>query len=456
MADFNVVVLGAGPGGYVAAIRAAQLGAKTAIVEKNHLGGTCLNRGCIPTKIFLEATGLYSRVAKEGEKFGIVAPKISFDFGKLRARKDSIIGKLRKGIAGLLKKNKIELIEGEAAFVDSSAVQVGDRKVTADHFVIATGSAPAKPGLFPFDGKAIVTSDELLEMKKFPASAIIVGGGYIGCEFATVLNELGCQVTVVEMLERILPLSDEMISKELTRALKKMRVKLMTGRKIEKMKAAKGGVSATLDGGDALDAEVALVSIGRVPNSRGLNVDAAGLALGERGEIPADTLGRTKVSHIYAIGDVNNQLQLAHYASRQGIEAVEHIMGKRSKSGFKVCPAGIFTHPEAASVGLTEAEAREGGREVHIGAFAFQGLGKAMAMEETTGQVKLIGDAATGELLGAHMVGPHATDLIAEVALAIEHEATIESLAGVIHAHPTLAEALMEAAEAAQGKAIHA
>jgi len=455
MADFKVVVIGAGPGGYVAAIRAAQLGAKTAIIEKDQLGGTCLNRGCIPTKIFLEATGLYSRVANEGEKFGVVAPDVSFDFAKLKARKEGIVGKLRKGIAGLLKKNRIELIEGEAAFVDASTVQVGDRKVTADNFVIATGSAPAKPRLFPFDGKAIVTSDELLEMEKVPASAVIVGGGYIGCEFATVLNELGCQVTVVEMLKRILPLSDEMISKEITRALKKMRVKLMTGRKIEKMEAGKAGVRATLDGGDELEAQIALVSVGRVPNTKGLNVEAAGLALGERGEVVADELGRTKVPNIYAIGDVNNRLQLAHYASRQGIEAVEHIMGVRSKCGFKVCPAGIFTHPEAAGVGLTEAEAREGGRELHVGTFAFQALGKAMAMEETAGQVKLIADAATGELLGAHIVGPHATDLIAEAALAIEHEATVESLAGVIHSHPTLAEALMEAAEAAEGKAVH-
>jgi len=455
MADFKIVVIGAGPGGYVAAIKAAQLGASVAVVEKDFVGGTCLNRGCIPTKIFLEATGLYSRVVNEGEKFGIIAPEVSFDFTKLRTRKDEIIGKLRKGIQGLLKKNKIELIEGEASFVDGGTIQVGDRKVTAENFIIATGSVPAKPGFFPFDDKNVVSSDELLQMEKTPKSAIIVGGGYIGCEFAIVLQELGCKVTIVEMMKQILPISDEMIAKQITRAMKKKKIKIMTGRKIEKMEVVNGVVNATLDGDDKLEAEIALVSVGRVANTRGLNIEAAGVKMGERGEIPAGELGETNVPGIYAIGDVNCQLQLAHYASRQGIDAVEHIMGLRTKRGFKVCAAGIFTHPEAAGVGMTEAEAKEGGREIHVGTFPFQALGKAMAMEETAGEVKLIGDAETGELLGAHIVGPHATDLIAEAALAIEHEATLESLAAVIHSHPTLAEALMEAAEAAEGKAIH-
>jgi len=456
MADYDIAVIGAGPGGYVAAIRAAQLGAKVVVIEKDKVGGTCLNRGCIPSKVFLEASKLYSQVKKEGAKFGIVAPEVSFDWSALMARKNDIVGKLCKGVAGLFKKNGVELIEGEARFADPHTLEVGDRKVSADFIIIATGTVPARPGFLPFDGKKVITSDEMLDLEPLPKRALIVGGGYIGCEFATVLSELECQVTVVEMLDRLLPVSDQDVSKEIFKAFKRKRVQIHLGTKIEKMEVVGDVVKATVSGGkEPIEADIALVSIGRAPVSGALNLEAAGLAADERGLIPADDMCQTKAPHIYAIGDINGKMQLAHVASRHGINAVEHIMGKRTAPGYRVVPAGVFTHPEVGAVGMTEAEAREGGREVQIGAFHFRGLGKAMAMGETDGFVKLIAEAESGQILGAHVVGAHATDLAAEIALAIEHEATLASLADVIHAHPTLSEANMEAAEAAEGKAIH-
>jgi len=456
MSDFKVIVIGAGPGGYVAAIRAAQLGAKVALVEKDDLGGTCLNRGCIPTKILLETSGFYQRIRTESERFGITAGDVSLDFDKVMARKDAIIQKLQGGIAALLKKNKVELIGGIARLVDRNTVEADGHKITGEHIIIGTGTEPARPGFFPFDGQTVMTSNELLKIDRVPSKALIVGGGYIGCEFACILNEFGCEVTVVEMLDRLLPISDAMISKEVTRAMKKNKIKVMTGSKIEKLTKGKSGVKAAIEGGKTVEAEIALISVGRTIVSKGLGLEACGLKPGPRGELPVNALGQTRVPHIYAIGDVTGQVQLAHLASRHGINAAEHIMGKRTQAGYRVVPSGIFTHPEVGSVGMTEAEARETGREISVGEFPFQNLGKAMAMGETAGRVKIVGDAATGEILGVYIVGPHATDLVAEAALAIEHEATAHSFAETIHAHPTLAEAMMEAAEAFSGKAIHA
>jgi dihydrolipoamide dehydrogenase len=455
MADFKIAIIGAGPGGYVAAIRAAQLGAKVALIEKGELGGTCLNRGCIPSKILLEASGFYARIRKESEAFGITTGAVSFDYSKVAARKEAIIKKLRGGIAALLKKNKVEHIAGKGRLAGPNGVEVDGRQISAEHIIISSGTEPARPAFFPFNGKTVVTSDEMLERDRVPAKAIIIGGGYIGCEFATVLNEFGCEVTLVEMLERLLPISDEMISKEITRAFKKNKINILTGTRIEKVESGASGVRATLAGGKTVEGEMALVSVGRAIVSKELGLESAGIQAGPRGEIAVNEMCQTKVPHIYAIGDVTGQIQLAHLASRHGINAVEHIMGKRTKPHFRVVPSGIFTHPEAASVGLTEAEARKNGREVKVGEFPFQNLGKAMAMEETAGRVKIVADGRTGEVLGVHIVGAHATDLIAEATLAMEHEATAHSIADTIHTHPTLGEAMMEAAEAVEGKAIH-
>jgi len=459
MSDYDIAVLGAGPGGYVAAIRAAQLGARVVVIEKNELGGTCLNRGCIPTKAILESAKTASRM-RDAESFGLEPPgEVRFSYENIIERKDRIVKKLTGGIGGLFKRRKIELIQGEGKLKSKNEIEVKsaqgvNQTVSADKLILATGSSPLHLSAFPVDGKKVFSSDEILNLKRMPASILIIGGGYIGCEFASIYAELGCQVTIIEMLERILPNMDEDLSKELTKAFRKKKMKIMTKNKIEKLDTSGDGVVAHLEGASMVEAEIALVSVGRKLETRGFGFEEAGIKL-DRAAVPVDEKCRTNIENIYAIGDITAQMQLAHYASRQGIIAAENACGHEAKMNARCCPSAVFTHPEIGTVGLSEAQAKEKGYEVKVGRFPFQALGKALAMNETAGFVKVVGDAKTGEILGVHIIGPEAPTIIAEAALAIQLEATVEDLAAAIHTHPTTPEALMEASENWLGRAIH-
>ncbi len=459
MPTYDVVIIGAGPGGYVAAIRTAQLGGRVAIVERGALGGTCLNVGCIPTKALLHGAAL-ARHAATAAKAGLTFDNLNVDLAAMVKAKDAVVGRLSRGVASLMKKNKIDVIEGTAALAGAGAVAVGkpdggSHTIHAHNIMIATGSVPITPGTFPFDGQRVLTSDEILSVTEKPERLLIVGGGYIGCEFACIFRPLGVEVIVVEMMDQLLPGQDDDVVKELARSFKRMKVKVLLGTKVEEMSVSEGEVSANLSSGDELMVDLALVCIGRAAYTEGLGLEQAGVQTDESGCIVIDEHCRTSADGIYAIGDVTGRMQLAHVASKQGITAAEHAMGKPSRMSYRVVPACIFTQPEVATVGLTEKQAAEQGLNVKVARFPFAALGKALAIGDTGGFVKLLGDPSTGELLGAAAVGPNAADLIAEMALAMELEATVADVARTIHAHPTLSEAWMEAAEQWAGEGIH-
>ncbi|MET3289612.1 UNVERIFIED_CONTAM: dihydrolipoamide dehydrogenase [Brevibacillus sp. OAP136] len=470
--EFDLVVLGGGPGGYVAAIRAAQLGMKVAIVEKEKLGGTCLNRGCIPSKALLRSAEVYATM-KESDKYGIVADNIGVQFDKVQARKASIIETQLKGLNYLMSKGKIQVFSGLGRVMGPSifspqagAVRIekadGDQEIIVPKFLLlATGSRPRTlPGL-AIDGEYVLTSDEALEMAELPKSMLIVGGGVIGIEWASLLSDFGVEVTVIEAAERILPLEDEEISKEMQRLLKKRKVKLVTGAKLLTDSVTKEAgqitVSAELAGGtQSFTADKLLVSVGRAANVENIGLEATEIKV-ERGVIVVNEHYQTAESHIYAIGDCIGGLQLAHVASHEGIAAVEHIAGLTTHQldATKV-PKCTYSRPEVASVGLTEQEAKDKGYQVKAGKFSFKAIGKALVYGETDGFVKVVVDEKTNDLLGVHMIGPHVTELIAEANLARVLDATPWEIAQTIHPHPTLSEAIAEAALAVDGKSIHA
>jgi len=459
MAKYEVVVIGSGPGGYVAALRAAQLGKKTCVVERAEIGGVCLNRGCIPTKALAHAAEVCA-LARHADAWGIQAGEVTVDFPKMLAAKDAVVKKLTGGVAFLLKRSKVDVLAGEGRLAGKKKVAVkltggGEETVEADTIILATGSEPAIPKGIPYDGRRVITSTEALQLPELPARVFILGGGYIGCEFASIFAQLGSQVTVVEMLESLLPNLDADIGAEITKALKKLKVKINTGVRMESLDAGESGVRATLAGGQSVEADVALICVGRRILSAGLGLEEAGVKA-EKGAIAIDEHCETSVPGVYAIGDVTGKVQLAHVASAQGIVAVEHAAGLPSRIDYRCVPAAVFTNPEAATVGLTEAEAKAAGMKVKSGRFPLQGLGRAVAMGETAGFAKIVADEATGQVVGVHLVGPHASDVIAEGAMAISLEATVRELAHTIHAHPTLPEALMEAARAWLGQGIHA
>ena len=458
MADYDVMVIGSGPGGYVCAIRAAQLGSKVAIVEPRELGGTCLNRGCIPTKALLETANVF-RHAKEGEKFGVLADNPRLDLAKAMAYKESVVTKLRNGVGFLMKKNKIDVLVGRGKLAGPKQVVVTDaggatKTYATEKIVIATGSVPARPKAFPIDGKLVMTSDEMLTLDSVPKTLLVVGGGYIGCEFASMFREYGSEVTIVEMLPRILPLNDEDISAELTRSFKKAGIKIHTDTKVEAMTVSNGQVKVKLSGGKELSFDKALISIGRAAVTEGLGLEEAGVQLDGK-FIGINAHCQTSVPNIYAIGDVTGKMMLAHAASKQGIIAAEHLHDHDARMSYRVVPAAVFTHPEVSNVGLSEAQAREKGVKVKTAKFQFQALGKALVLGDPVGFVKIVADEETGEVLGVHMIGPHVSDLIAEAALAMRLEATVRDIAHTIHTHPTLAEATGEAAEGWLGHMIH-
>ncbi|WP_227765736.1 dihydrolipoyl dehydrogenase [Zhaonella formicivorans] len=459
--SYELIVIGGGPGGYVAAIRAAQLGAKVAVVERDAVGGTCLNRGCIPTKALIASTSTLANI-KHAADFGIKVDGFSVDFSQIMARKDAIVKQLIGGINYLFKKNKVDLITGTAKLQGAGKVEVAKADGTTElletkNIILATGSEPALISALGYNGKTVITSNEALELEAIPESLLVIGGGVIGCEFATIFAELGTQVTIVEAMPSILPLIDQELTRRLTTILKKKGITVRTNAMIKSVSQANDGMVAVLESGEEITAEKVLISIGRTFNTKGLGLEEAGVALGPKGEILVNEYLETNVPGIYAIGDVTNKIQLAHVASSQGIVAVENIFGAKKKAmDYSVVPSCIFTSPEVASVGISSQDAEARGLNVKIGKFPFQASGKALCIGETDGLVKFIADAENDKILGVHILGPHATDLIAEAALAIRMGVTAEQLATTIHAHPTLAETLMEAAEGVHGKTIHA
>jgi len=456
----RLVVIGGGPGGYVCAIRAAQLGTGVVLVEKDLLGGTCLNRGCIPTKAMLACAEALETIKEAGE-YGITVGEPQPDLAAMVQRKNSISETLRKGIAQLLKANRVELVQGFGRLAAPDRVVVereeGILEIKTESAVIATGSEPALLPTFDFQQPSILTSTSGLELTSIPSSMIIVGSGVVGSEFATVFNALGTKVTMVELMDRILPTEDTRISQQMKRILNKKGIEILTETTIEEIVEYRpDGLKARLSSGEVLEAEKLLVSIGRSLNTSGIGLEEVGVELGKRGEIVVDDRMRTNVPGVYAIGDCVGGILLAHWASFEGICAAENAMGQESHLDSRVVPACIFTDPEIGSVGLNPAKAEEQGIEVKVGRFMFGGLGKALAMGKAQGFVQLVVDAKTDVVLGCQIMGPHASDLIHEAALAVKMGITAAQMGSTCHAHPSLSEALMEAAEAVHDRAIHA
>ncbi|HEX9750116.1 MAG TPA: dihydrolipoyl dehydrogenase [candidate division Zixibacteria bacterium] len=463
--EFDVCVIGAGPGGYVAAIRAAQLGLKTAIIERAKAGGICTSWGCIPSKTLLHGAGILTAI-RHASEFGISVAEPKVDLNKLRAKKDDVIKRLVGGVELLLKKNGVEWISGEAQFESRSRVTVkhADGKsssINAKNFIIATGARPVElPHLRP-NGKTIITYFEALEVEDVPKEFVVIGGGAIGLEMAEVYAALGSKVTVVEMMPQVLPGFDSDLTRGAADALKKSGVTVLTGTKVSAAAQEKSGrwkLTLEMSAGktsDPLIADKVLVAVGLRPNSDNLNLKAPGVATDPRGYISTDEQMRTSIPNILAIGDVTGRLLLAHKASREGHVAAEVCAGHNAAMDYRSVPGTVFLHPEIATVGLSEHEAKEQGYEVAIGKFPLTALGRAVATGAMTGFVKTVADKATDRLLGVHIVAPTAGDLIAEGALALSMDATAEDLATTIHVHPTFSEALMESAAAARGEAVH-
>jgi dihydrolipoamide dehydrogenase len=453
--SFDVLVIGGGPGGYVAALRAAQLGASTAIVEKDRMGGTCLVRGCIPTKALLQSTELYS-LAKAGEPFGLVTGDLGFDWTAAQRRKTAVVDQLVKGVEGLLKAGGVTSFKGSARLAGGGKVAIGDETVDVKDIVIATGSAVSR---IPLKGAELtIDSDRILELKDVPKRLAVIGGGVVGMEFAAMFAALGSKVTVLEMLPQVLPMVDADLVRTYLKHLEGLGAVVQTDAKVSEV-AKNGGAlqvrfSAGGEGG-AVDADQVLLAVGRSPYTEGLGAAEAGVKL-DRGRVVVDQHLHTDADGVWAIGDVIGGIMLAHVASYEGVCAVENIAGhSRRTPDYRAVPNCVYTEPEIAHVGLGEKDAKEKGLEVKIGRFPFAASGRALTLGESEGFVKVIADAQSGKLLGAHIVGPRATDLIAEATLAIQNGLTMEQLDLTIHAHPTLPESLMEAALAAQGRAIH-
>jgi dihydrolipoamide dehydrogenase len=451
----DIVILGGGMGGYPAAIRAAQLGLKVTLVEADKLGGTCLHIGCIPTKALLESSELYHRVSARGKEFGVDADKVTFDYARIAARRDAVVAQLYKGVQYLMKKNKIEVVAGSGRLRDRNTVEVGGKQVKAKNLIVATGSdVKALPGI-EFDGEFVISSDHATLAAKVPESICIIGAGAVGVEFATLYSELGVKVTLLEGLDRLVPLEDEEISKEMVSAFKKAGIDCRVSSKVKGAKKARGGVSVDTEQGEVW-AHQLLVAVGRAPRSKDIGLDKVGVETHPNGFIKVDEWMRTSAESIHAIGDVVGGYLLAHAAAHEGMTAVEDIAGQRvAPMEQELVTRCTYSHPQIASVGLSEKQAKEKGHEVKVGRFPFSALGRAIIHGETGGFVKLVADSKTGQLLGAHIVGPNATELIAEPALTQLFQGDAWELGRNIHPHPTLSEAVMEAAMAVDGRAIH-
>jgi dihydrolipoamide dehydrogenase len=459
MSNYQVVIIGTGPGGYVAGIRAAQLGLKTAVIEKEELGGTCLNWGCIPTKAWVVTAHLYEQI-KRAKEFGIEVGEPKIVWPALVERKNKIVKQLTGGVKTLLSGRGVDIHKGVATLTSANKIAIkgatGTQEITTDHIVIATGADAWMPPGWKLDGERVIGSKEALDLTHQPKRMAILGGGVVGSEFACFFAAIGTQVTLVEMLPRLVMGEDEEVSAALEREMKKQKIALHLNTKVEDRKDnADGSITLTLSGGKTVDVDTVLVSTGRRPYSEGLGLAAAGLQAGDRGRIVVDDHLRTSVKNIYAIGDVTDIKQLAHFASAQGKSAVEIIAGHGAQTNWRAVPAATFTNPEIASVGLTETQAKETGRKLKVGRFPFRAHGRNIADAETIGFVKIVGDAETNQVLGAHIFGAKASELIHEASLAIAADLNVSDLAQAIHAHPTMQETIAEAAEDADGVAIH-
>jgi dihydrolipoamide dehydrogenase len=457
----QLTIIGAGPGGYVAAVRAAQRGARVTIVEDGEVGGTCLNRGCIPTKTIIASADMLEHVQNAAD-FGIeISGLVSYNLNKIRERKDKVVSTQVKGVRSLLKSWGVELMEGRGSLLAPGVVRVVRKDgatidLRSDKVIIATGSKPALIPGFPFDGKSVMTSDDAIRLDQIPKSLLIVGAGVIGSEFAFIYRSFGSEVIMIDIMPNALSSEDQEMSAVIEREMKKVKIKLMAGVSVKQVEKGDDGMIATrLSDGREIRTDQILVSIGRSMNSEQIGLEAVGVNRGGRGEIIVNERMETNVPGIYAIGDVTGKMMLAHVASHQGLVAVDNALGGHSIMDYSVVPAGIFTMPEIGSVGMREKQAMEQGIKYRVGRFQFRGLGKSHAMGEITGMVKVLADADTDKIIGVHICGAHATDLIHEGALAMKMGATSEELGNMIHAHPTLAEAIMEAAEDVHEKAIH-
>jgi len=460
MADqYDVVVIGAGPGGYVAAIRAAQLGQKTAIVDKQWLGGVCLNVGCIPSKALLANAAVAEILRHRGKDFGFSFDNLRLDYSAAVKRSRQVSDRLVKGVGGLMRKNKIDVHMGAAVVKSPTQVEVSGKDdakqtLTTRHIIVATGARPGPPAAFNFDGQKVVTYLEAILQEKLPASVIVIGAGAVGAEFSTIWNAYGAKVTLVEMLPTLVPREDEEVGKELAKQFAKAGITAKTGTKVEKVDTSGEGVTVTVSGPggtETLQAEQALIAIGFKPNTENLGLEAIGVKL-ERGYVQIDDRMATNVPGVWAIGDVTGKTGWAHTASAQGVVAAEHIAGHESVVlDYTFMPSAVYCHPQVASFGLTEKAAKEQGYEVKVGRFPFIANGKALGLGDYQGFVKIVSDAKYGEILGAHMIGPEVTELLPELTLAHNMELTPEEIARNVHAHPSLSETLMEAAHGLAG-----
>ncbi|MBI5233238.1 MAG: dihydrolipoyl dehydrogenase [Deltaproteobacteria bacterium] len=458
MKGFDIIVIGGGPAGYVAAIRAAQKGAKACLVERLKLGGTCLNRGCIPTKALYYSAKTLSMV-KRAHEFGVEAACIDFRLEKAVARKDEVVGKLVSGVGQLLKANGIEVINGSGVIESAGKVRVvktdGVLELGAKKgVIIATGSEPAMIPTFKIDRENILTSTEMLDLKKVPESLLIIGGGVMGSEFATIFSRFGSKVIIVELLPTILSTEDKQIVRVILKGFKDMGIEVCTDVKVEDVEVTGEGVKTMLSDGRTFTTEKVMVSIGRSFNSDGLGLEAVGVNM-DKGRVLVNEKMETSIRGIYAAGDVTGGILLAHVASVEGTVAVTNALGGNTAMDYSVIPAGVFTDPEIASVGLKEKDTEAKGIDVRIGRFPYAGSGKALAMAGPDGFVQIVADRGTDKVLGASIVGAHATDLIGEVALAVKAGLKIKDIIETVHAHPTLPELVLEAAEDAHGEAVH-
>ena len=464
MSDYDVVVIGAGPAGYVCAIRAAQLGNKTAIIDKQWLGGVCLNVGCIPSKALLKNAEVAQILLKGSKEFGFSFQNLELDYSAAVKRSRQVSGRLTNGVSFLMRKNNIDVHIGKAQIKSRDTITVtgsdGEvKEIRSKNIVVATGASAAIPSGWVVDGEKVVTYVEAILQEKLPESVVIIGAGAIGMEFATIWSSYGVQVTIVEMLPNLLPLEDKEVSAELEKEYGKRKIKVLTSHQVQSLQAIDTGVQIIVfseEGEKILVAEQALVAIGFHPNGRNLGLEELGVQLTERGAVKIDERMSTNLPGIWAVGDVTAKLMLAHVGSTQGIICAENIAGKETTPlNYEMMPRATYCRPQVASFGLTEAQAIERGYSVKIGRFPYQANGKALALGEAAGWVKLVTDGKFGEILGAHLVGPEVTELLPELTLAQMMELTPYEIARNVHAHPTLSEALMEAAHVAEDQAIH-
>lgn len=459
MQKFDAVVVGGGPGGYECAIRLSQNGLKIALVEEAELGGTCLNRGCIPTKTLLHSADIYHD-AKNGAPFGVNVGELTFDYAKIIERKNAVAKQLSNGVAFLEKNHGVTVFASHATLADRNTVELANGEtLQCDHLIVATGSSPARIPIPGVDLPGVVDSTGLLNMTTCPKHIIIVGGGVIGVEFATFFYRLGVPVTIVEMLDRVLGPLDKDITDFVEAELKRCGVELVLGVRVESIEAGlKVNYAAVKDGAKgSVEGDVVLMAGGRAPNTKGIGLEKLGVRMDRKGFVEIDGLCRTNVPGVYAIGDINGKMQLAHVASAQGLLVADHIAGKPCKQlNYNRIPSCVYCNPETAMVGLTEEQARATGREIGTGTFNLSGNGKALTMGENKGLVKFVYDKATDEILGFHVIGPRATDLAAEVAAVMECEGTVAEIGRTVHPHPTVSEVVMEAAHVCHGSCVNA